>query len=501
MKKNTETNRKENINKIIMDIFFFIILIIIIGFNILPKQLGDLDEIWNYNFANCISKGLIPYRDFNIVQTPLLPIISGIILKLTTNQLIVMRILAIILSTSILFVIYKILDKLKIKKSINIISIIIIFELLKNYFCIDYNFFSLFLTLIILYLELNKKEQSKKYNILIGVLGALVVLTKQTIGLFVCLSIIGYKIIFLIKSKENIKQEIINILFRILGISIIGILFILYLAINNAFIDFWNYAILGIKTFSNKISYMNLIKSDAFVIKYLSVFVPISFIIEFIYSVIKKDKNMFIILCLSLSMFVVAFPISDNIHFLIGSTISFIGIILIFNNIIVDEKNLSKINLFYIYFLEYFSYFLLFYALLVEGYKFYEENKNIEYRSNLNHFKNIPISEDFENTINKIDNYILNSDKKVYILNFDAAIYMIPINRYNKDYDMFLKGNIGKDGEQGKIEDIINEDSKYLIVNDKIKRNWQNPEDVRKYIKSNLILTEEIENYEVYENK
>ena len=31
---------------------------------------------------------------------------------------------------------------------------------------------------------------------------------------------------------------------------------------------------------------------------------------------------------------------------------------------------------------------------------------------------------------------------------------MIPINNYNKDYDMFLKGNIGKDGQEGQIQKI-----------------------------------------------
>lgn len=33
------------------------------------------DEIWMYGFANNISKGMIPYKDFNIVVTPLYPLI------------------------------------------------------------------------------------------------------------------------------------------------------------------------------------------------------------------------------------------------------------------------------------------------------------------------------------------------------------------------------------------------------------------------------------------
>ena len=54
-------------------------------------------------------------------------------------------------------------------------------------------------------------------------------------------------------------------------------------------------------------------------------------------------------------------------------------------------------------------------------------------------------SSDYEN-INKIDEFILSNEKKgksVYILDAAAAMYMIPLNKYNKDYDMLMQGNFG----------------------------------------------------------
>ena len=110
------------------------------------------------------------------------------------------------------------------------------------------------------------------------------------------------------------------------------------------------------------------------------------------------------------------------------------------------------------------------------------------------------IGKDFEENIRKVDEFIEKSDKKVYILNFDAAIYMIPIDRYNKNYDMFLNGNIGSKGENGQIENIKNEDAMYLIVKDGISRNWQNPENVRKFVQENMQKKGEIESFEIYEN-
>ena len=106
-----------------------------------------------------------------------------------------------------------------------------------------------------------------------------------------------------------------------------------------------------------------------------------------------------------------------------------------------------------------------------------------------------------EAQINKeIEEYIDLSEKKVYILDATAALYMIPIDRYNKNYDLFLIGNLGKDGEEGQIKNIKKDTEKvYLIMNDKNRRNWQNPERVRKYIIKNKQKIDEIGVFDVYE--
>lgn len=476
-------------------IIFFIVLLILVALNILPKEINDMDEIWNYNFANCIAQGLVPYKDFNIVQTPLLPIISGLILKLTINQLLVMRILAIILSGSILFLIYKILDSLKIDKNINLLTIIILFCLLKNYLCIDYNFFALFLTLLIMYIELKNKKDSALNNLFIGILGGLVILTKQSIGLFVCISIIGYRLIFLFKNKENKKEKIKKILLRIIGISTPVIVFIIYLLMNHSVNEFIDYAILGLATFTNKMSYLTLITKGDLVIKIMAIIVPVLLITELVYSIKKHDEKMFIVTLLSLSMFVVVFPISDVIHFLIGSTTSLIGLVYMLNNFF-REKGINLDSSLKIY-----VYIMIFALIIVEGFGFYSKYKKIETYSNLNHFKYIPISSNLEEYIHIIDEYIVNNKTNVYILNHDAALFMIPINRYNKNYDMFLIGNLGKDGEEGQIEKIKNEDAIYMIKTDEIPMNWQNPEKVRNYIKNNLEKFGEGYDFYFYKNK
>ena len=50
---------------------------------------------------------------------------------------------------------------------------------------------------------------------------------------------------------------------------------------------------------------------------------------------------------------------------------------------------------------------------------------------------------------------------------------------------MFLKGNIGKDGEEGQIEKIKQrqENELFLIRKENLKTNWQTPLNVIKYVR------------------
>ena len=77
---------------------------------------------------------------------------------------------------------------------------------------------------------------------------------------------------------------------------------------------------------------------------------------------------------------------------------------------------------------------------------------------------------------------------------------MIPINKYNKNYDMLLKGNLGKNGEKNIKEEIKDSrDIRYLVLQDRFNRNWQTPLDVIEYVKTNKNKIGEIEIFDIYE--
>ena len=151
--------------KILKKEYFLILFLFIFTLSkIMKNPLGDLDEIWNYNVARNIANGLIPYKDISTITTPLMPMINSIFLKIFGDELIVMRVLAAILGTSILYTIFKLFKKLTNEVNISLIITFSIGLLLQDIYCIDYNYLVLFITLIITYLELKNKKNNTKFK-------------------------------------------------------------------------------------------------------------------------------------------------------------------------------------------------------------------------------------------------------------------------------------------------------------------------------------------------
>jgi len=489
-----------------ISIFILVGMIVIISPIILSRNLNNLDEIWNYNFARNVADGLVPYRDFNMLQTPLLPFIAGLFLKLFGNELIVMRILAILLISGIFFMAYQILKLLKINILYNLSFLLILFVLLKPHICIDYNFALLLLTLVLIYLEIKyfNKPNKLTYYFIIGLISGCCILLKQSTGILISFASIVFSILTF-PNKIDWKTYFKLTIVKILGILLPVLFLIIYLICNHVLIDFIDYTILGMKTFSNSISYTTLVSSQNIAIKLLSIGLPIFILISGIYLVKKRKKELYGFYAYSLASLIVIYPIADHIHFLIGVTpFLTLFVYLLFRLVYKNrgQKVIAKIKPFLyellkcLIALSYICYFIAS-CILLKNYFL-----NMEKNHNINHYKNIPISEQLKNKIDEVDHYILlNKNISVYILDSEAAIYMIALNKYNKNFDMFLKGNLGSKGEFGQIEKInqLEKGTKILIKNDQYKLNWQTPLEVITYIKHNFNKIGEVNIFDIYE--
>ena len=489
---------KEKTKVKLIDIFFIIITMVLFAATVLPRNLENLDEIWNFNFARNISNGLLPYKDFNMLQTPLLSFILGGILKLFGQELFVMRIASLVLGAGILFIAFKILRELKINTKWSIFSSALLFLFIKDSFYIDYNYAILFVTLLLIYIELKYKNYSVKYNVLIGLLAGITILLKQSTGIIIS----AITVLYLLLEKRD-KETLKAILYRVTGVLIPCIIFVIYLFLTNSMLSFIDYCILGIGTFQNTISYLKLLREKDLT-AFLALLVPVTLIILLVINLLhvkqgklKENIQDIILFVFSLGQFIMIYPISDDIHFKIAAFPTIMAILYYVCKNIQELKNI-KLSIFIEHFMNIIT--ISFVGLLIlesinDIYLYSQTDKSI-----LKHFSNIPISSTLQDRIIEVDNFIQNEKKDVYILDSEAAVYMIPLDRYNKDFDMFLKGNLGQASEEGQIEKIKNmKDTLILIKNNKIPLNWQTPKEVITYVKENLRKVGTVSFFDIYE--
>lgn len=132
----------------------------------------NMDEVWSYGFAYNMSKHMIPYIDFTMVIPPFYPFVGSLFIKVFGAFLSSLNIYNSLIATGIFILLYK-----RIKK----ISFLLL-PILLSFIFSSYNLFSLFLFLLIL--DIDKKDYKHK-NILIGLLCALTIFTKQIVGVFI----------------------------------------------------------------------------------------------------------------------------------------------------------------------------------------------------------------------------------------------------------------------------------------------------------------------------
>lgn len=210
----------------------------------------------------------------------------------------------------------------------------------------------------------------------------------------------------------------------------------------------------------------------------------------------KSKKETLILLLFSIISLIFVYPISDEVHFVIAIPITLISMGYILDKLINKFGQYPKIEIIITCILEVTIITTSIFCFAKGMNRYKNLNKNTE----LNHFKYLPIEEQGILNIKEIDDFIESKEKQVIIQDATAALYMIPINRYNKNYDMFLKGNIGSKGEEGQIEILKNSTDKIILIrNDNYQRNWQNPEKVRTYIKNNMKKTGQIGIFDIYE--
>lgn len=439
--------KKINLKPLLLFLFFFLLSFCYSFFFSVVYN----DEIWNYGFSYNIVSGMVPYRDFNIIITPLYSFCAAFFIKIFGNYLFSLHIFNSLIVSCIFFILYKEMGA----KSI----ILIPFVLLNSY--PNYNIFCIFLLLLILCL--NNAKLNEHYLLLSFVVG-LSFLSKQTIGLFLFVPLIYY-------SNHKLKSIIVFL--------IPIIIFIIYLFFNNAFYPFVDYCFLGLFDFgqSNSIYF----------------FLPIELIIciYLLFKLIKsnfKNRKLFYLLMFQ----VVTVPICDDYHFMIGC-IPLLCYLIESTNI-----NFYKIKYYFIISL----FFSLMWVFVVHDYdsiSLYKDSSSYLYGRN--------ISIHAQEYIVTLSNYINgNKNNYDYIYFFSRNAYYIKLNiGYElSKYDLINNGNMGYKGSIKYINEIDNfcdaHECMFILLKNEFDGLSQTNNEVINYVKAHYNKIDETYLLETYNN-
>ena len=432
--------------------YYFVLFVFVFLFYYLFFSFGTRgDSINNYGFSHAIRMGEVPYRDFNMVSTPLYAFIMSLGLFVFDNHIMFL------LEQSIIFTImFYLLERIIGKKGFLVILAFLSFGCLG--FNTTYNFFLLFLLVLLLYLE---KFHNKK-DLLIGLVIGLCIMTKHTVGCF-----------FIFPSIFFYYKDIKRLLKRFIGLLIPCIYFLIYFLFYKSFYKLLDLCLFGLFDFGGK----NKIISIPLIIA------SIVLVLIVLYFIFKDKKNILNHYLLCSIFFVI--PIIDLHHF------SFFYVCFII--FILQYLNKKPIILIYIlfsltWFISYTSFYLKSDFISISWYK------HMNY--SLFHKKYV---DDSNKVYKMIDEY----GDNVLILSYDTMIYEIINNKKIDYYSVFLNGNFGYNGTNKMIMSIKKEHGKFVFIDnssykDGVIGKTQFPYEICDYIMDNYTFIDERNNYKIY---
>ena len=421
------------------------------------------------------------YKDVNIISTPLLYYIGLAFLKILGPGLISFRIYNVVINMLIAITIYRIFINLKIEKIhailyMMIIEIIVLTEV--AIYGATYNLLAIMFSLIGINLCINK-SQNKYYCIKQGIIIFLILLSKQNIG---CYYIIAYIIMELMLNKKGytyiIKTFVIPALF--------GSAFLIRLMAEGILEEFISYTVLGLNEFSRNfgVSAIGAIIIDIILIIFIILIKSKSRCSS------EQKRNCNILFIFGICMLPIGYPIADLWHMIIASIVLIICAIYtlhinLINELDISEKILKRTIIVILLLLILLSIIM-----------------SIDYLKKVcteeeNRFYLIGIESDIYKRIEQMENYLLDTDKKVIIASHDAGMYKINIG-YGGDgiFDLPFRGNLGKEGENTLIDNIKKYNDTYLLMNP--IPNWQESNKFRDYVENNYEKVGYVCGFEIY---
>ena len=381
------------------------------------------------------------YNDFNMVITPLYPIIMGLFLKILGRNILMFYLINTFIPVTMFYLIHKHYKK-------GLLEVVVLTSIISGP---SYNLLCLLLLFILMIME-----DKKQNDYIIGIVLGLIFLTKSSMGLLSLASL-------------HYIKDIKKIIKRIIGFLIPNIIIVIYFIKEKIILNYLNYAFGSLISFGKD----NLNQS-------IGIIITIAIIIYLIYLYIKK-KDIKILYILFFQ--IMSYPIFNGTHIIYSIIpLAFYIALINKNNEFLKYKKFISITLLAPLFLT-----IMQLNTIDMNYGTYSlKYKLIETRY-INGANNI------KSNINDLDN--------TYFIMYEAYYDKLLLNIKINPYDLILTGNLGYNGEKRIIEyfDSLPSNTKFIIH--KQYGGGHLSKKVYDHIKNNYNLYKTFSIYEVYTNK
>ena len=248
------------------------------------RGLDNIDEIWNFTFASQMAQGQLPYRDFNLLQTPLSCLVNSLLLRAFGRQLIVIRAAGAVLFAASASLMVPISRRIGGGRRLSLIpgmALIMIFYW--NIF-LEYSGLIIFFTLLLIFSDLEMGADSRKRTaaryFLTGMIAGAAILSKQTYGVFIAAACLITAGLYGMETPQNGagkagepggdsagtcrgRKVLSAVLWRLGGIALPCLCLLAYLLGTGTFTDFYDMAVAGIASFSVRLSWTAFLQTGA----------------------------------------------------------------------------------------------------------------------------------------------------------------------------------------------------------------------------------------------
>lgn len=431
-----------------MILIFIGIFFIFLFYNLIVSPLV-MDEVWAYGFTNNIYRGMIPYRDFNMIIPPFFVFLMSLPFHLFGSSMLVFHVENAILITILFILLYQMLGK-----KTFLLFPLFIFPL--NVTFPNYNFLLLFLFVLILFLE--KKEMPDFW---IGFVLGLLILTKQTVGF--CMI---FPFLFFIKNKRKI-------LHRVCGCFVPCCCFLIYLLITNTFSTFLDLGVFGLFDFGS---------SNQGSFSFYFFLTVLLLVIEVILLIRGKNKLFLFYLMVFVS---ITFPIFDYYHVWLYFIAFFIVLLTMFDPF---GKRFLLFQVFFFFFFVVFSFLQ-------------SDIQLSNYPNDISHFEYRYLSKKTIVNIQKYNKMIQENNNHFVVIGPEGYLHKISLDLDATYLEMLCSGNFGYHGYDKMMNLILERDSDTLFFLRKQEINQSNSQIDKRlisYIQENGVLQGEDELYYFY---